>query len=170
MRTYTKSDIAIINGGSIRGNKSYRINTPITRRDVATELPFRSSLVQISLTGEALLRGIENGLSQVELLKGAFPHFSGMEVTFDATQPAGKRVTSVYVDGLPLDKNKRYSVATTDYLRRGGDGYTSFQNGKTGEIRSQTNLLISDLVVQNIRLNGGVSNSLENRIKRVESN
>ena len=169
MRTYTKSDIAIINGGSIRGNKSYRINTPITRKDVATELPFGSSLVQISLTGEALLRGIENGLSQVELLKGAFPHFSGMEVTFDPAQPAGKRVTSVYVDGLPLDKNKRYSVATTDYLRRGGDGYTSFQNGKTGEIRSQTNLLISDLVVQNIRLNGGVSSSLENRIKRVES-
>ena len=93
-----------------------------------------------------------------------------MTVTFDPKQPAGKRVTSVYVDGLPLDMNKTYSIATTDYLRRGGDGYISFQQGKIDEINHRTALLISDLVVQNIRLHGGVSNSLENRLQRVESN
>ncbi|WP_421132897.1 bifunctional metallophosphatase/5'-nucleotidase [Alteromonas sp. A079] len=169
MRTYTKSDIAIINGGSIRGNKRYKLNSAITRRDVATELPFRSSLVRISLTGKQLLQGIENGLSQVELLKGAFPHFSGMNVTFDVTQPAGRRVTNVNINGQPLDPNKEYSVATTDYLVRGGDGYTSFQHGKADDGESRTNLLISDLVTQNIRLLGGVSNTLENRIRRIQS-
>lgn len=168
MRTFANCDIAIINGGSIRGNQTYKINGSITRRDIATELPFRSSLVRTTLTGKQLLRGIENGLAQIELLKGAYPHVSGITVTFDPSQPAGNRVNTIFVGTEPLDMNKHYNVATTDYLVRGGDGYTSFQEGTTSKINTRPSLLISDLVIQSIRLNGGVSTSLENRFKTVQ--
>ncbi|GEA10578.1 5'-nucleotidase C-terminal domain-containing protein [Alteromonas sp. KUL49] len=164
MRTYAQTDISLLNGGSIRGNTTYLNQQNITRRDITTELPFRSSLVSINLTGKQLLDGLENGLSQVEFLKGGFPHFSGMTVEFSADKPAGNRVLQVSIAGKPLNENAMYSLATTDYLASGGDGYLSFsQDTQLREI-TDFDVLISDLVIQQIRIQDGVSGEIEGRI------
>lgn len=34
------------------------------------------------------------------------------------------------IGGKPLDPSARYTIATSDYLFEGGDGYTAFKQGK----------------------------------------
>ena len=40
MRADVGADVAITNGGGIRGNKVYPEGTTLTRRDIVAELPF----------------------------------------------------------------------------------------------------------------------------------
>jgi 2',3'-cyclic-nucleotide 2'-phosphodiesterase (5'-nucleotidase family) len=39
-------------------------------------------------------------------------------------------VLSIRVGDAPLDEKKIYSLATNDFMQRGGDGYTSLQAAK----------------------------------------
>ena len=49
MRASTKADVAIMNGGGIRGGKLYPPGTEITRRDVLAELPFDNRVVTVEI-------------------------------------------------------------------------------------------------------------------------
>ena len=110
-----KADIAIVNGGGIRGNKEYPPG-PITRRDVLTELPFGNRTVKLEVTGATVLAALENGLSGVEIAAGRFPQVSGLTVNADITKPAGQRVVAVKVGNQPLDPAATYTLATNDYM------------------------------------------------------
>ena len=52
MRKAVGADIAITNGGGIRGNKQYDAGASITRRDVLSELPFGNKTVLVEVTGK----------------------------------------------------------------------------------------------------------------------
>ena len=130
MRESTRADVAIMNGGGIRGGRLYAPGTAITRRDLLAELPFRNRLVTIEIGGRALRQAIENGLSQLPQATGRFPQVSGLAVEFDPQRPAGERILSIKVGGAPLDPARTYRLATNDFLARGGDGYASFAAAK----------------------------------------
>src|SRR6266436_3366916 len=66
MRWTAQTEVAVINGGGIRGDKIYPPGTTITRREVLAELPFGNRLVTIDVRGGALKAAIENGLSRSE--------------------------------------------------------------------------------------------------------
>ena len=51
-----------------------------------------------------------------------------MTVEIDPSRPVGNRVLSVMVSGAPLDPKKEYTVATNDFMARGGDGYVQFKD------------------------------------------
>ena len=97
MRAQTGAQIAIINGGSIRGNRQYAAGHRLTRRDILTELPFGSKTVLTTVTGAQVRAALENGLSQIGA--GRFPQVSGMVVVANAHAPVGARVVSIEVDG-----------------------------------------------------------------------
>ncbi len=124
------ADIAITNGGGIRGNKEYPAGSKITRRDVLSELPFGNRTVKLEVTGEAVLAALENGFSDVENSAGRYPQVSGLTVEVDLKKPKGERVISVVIGGKPLDKAAKYTLATNDYMYGGGDGYTSLKDAK----------------------------------------
>jgi 5'-nucleotidase/UDP-sugar diphosphatase len=42
--------------------------------------------------------------------------------------PLDRRVSDVRVGGQPLELNKTYTVAITDYMLMGGDNYSMFTN------------------------------------------
>jgi len=128
IRWSAQTDLAIINGGGIRGGKVYPPGSTLTRRDVLTELPFGNRLLTINIPGVNVRAAIENGLSQLPNPSGRFPQISGLTVEADASRPPGDRVLSIKVGDAPLDPAKVYSVATNDFMQRGGDGYVSFQN------------------------------------------
>jgi 2',3'-cyclic-nucleotide 2'-phosphodiesterase (5'-nucleotidase family) len=130
VRLKTHADVAVMNGGGIRGGKVYAPGSAITRRDVLVELPFRNRVVTIEITGAALREAIENGLSRLPNAAGRFPQVSGMAVEYDARRAVGARVLSIKVGGAPLDPRRRYRVATNDFMARGGDGYASFAAAK----------------------------------------
>lgn len=170
MREFVKSDIAIINGGSIRGDKTYTNKTKITRQTIAAELPFRSTLKVVSISGSDLLLALESSLSGLDELQGTFPQISGMQIIFDGLANIGSRVKSVKIANKELDETKFYVLATTNYLAEGGDGYESFKNAneltKFNEIES---VFISDLVQREITFKGKLSSVLDQRIINLAS-
>jgi 2',3'-cyclic-nucleotide 2'-phosphodiesterase (5'-nucleotidase family) len=146
MKGANGADVAVTNGGGIRGDKIYPAGTKLLRKDVFTELPFGNKTVVTELTGADLLAGLENGFSQIEQGAGRFPQVSGLVIDVDATKAAGARVVSVTVNGQPLDPAKKYKVATNDYMVGGGDGYTAFSNGTVLIDASAAHLMASDVI------------------------
>jgi 2',3'-cyclic-nucleotide 2'-phosphodiesterase (5'-nucleotidase family) len=78
IRAAVGAEVALINGGGIRGDRTYQAGTRLTRRDILTELPFGNATVVLELRGSDLLEALENGVSRVEERVGRFPQVSGM--------------------------------------------------------------------------------------------
>jgi 5'-nucleotidase / UDP-sugar diphosphatase len=147
MRAAVGADVAITNGGGIRGDKVYPAGSKLTRRDILTELPFGNKTVMLDLTGAQVKEGLENGASQIEDGAGRFPQVSGLVLTIDKSQPAGSRVSDVSVNGQPLDLAATYKVATNDYMARGGDGYSVFTAGEMLVNLESAKLMANDVMV-----------------------
>lgn len=163
MRAGVGADVAITNGGGIRGDKIYDAGTVLTRRDIQTELPFGNTTVKLEVTGAQIIAALENGFSQVEEGAGRFPSVSGMTVTWDAKAPAGARVKSVMVGDSPLDAGKTYTLAANDYIAGGGDGYAVFKDAKN-LIDPAAAQLMAIMVVDYIEAAGKISPAVENRL------
>lgn len=117
--------VAIQNGGGIRASIDAG---PITMGEVLTVLPFQNTLSTFQVTGAVLKDALENGVSQVEEGAGRFAQVAGMTYAFDASQPAGSRISDVMIAGMPLDPAKVYGVVSNNYVRNGGDGYKMFRD------------------------------------------
>jgi 5'-nucleotidase/UDP-sugar diphosphatase len=163
MRAAVGADIAITNGGGIRADKVYEPGTQITRRDILTELPFGNVNIMIELTGAEVLAALENGFSRVEDVSGRFPQVSGMTIEADITREPGDRVTSVMVGGEPLDMAATYTVATNDFMGRGGDGYTMFAEAPR-VIREEDAKLMANDVMVHVRALGEFAPAIDGRI------
>ena len=163
MRQSVGADIAITNGGGIRGDKQYAAGTELTRRDILTELPFGNVTVMTEITGQQIKEALENGVSQVEDGAGRFPQVSGLTMVVDLKRPKGSRVLSVSVGGKPLDPSATYKVATNDYMLRGGDGYTALTGGKV-LIDAEAGKLMANTVIDTIAGMGKVDAKVDGRI------
>lgn len=120
--------IALTNGGGLRASIA---PGDVTMGDVLTVLPFQNTLSTFTATGAQIIDALENGVSQVEDLKGRFPQVSGLRFAWDpSVGPNEGRIISVEMaDGdkwVPIDPEASYGVVTNDYIRRGGDGYRMF--------------------------------------------
>ena len=158
------ADIAITNGGGIRGNKEYPAGTELTRRDILSELPFGNKTVKIEVTGETVWAALENGFADVENSAGRFPQVSGLTVEADLTKPKGERVVSVMIGDKPLDKAATYTLSTNDYMYGGGDGYTVLKSGKPLFGVRDAKLMANDVMAY-VTARKTVSPKVEGRIK-----
>lgn len=163
MKAGVGADVALTNGGGIRGDRTYDAGTTLTRKDILTELPFGNVTVMMKLKGADLLAALENGVSRVEDTAGRFPHVAGMTVKYDRKMEQGKRVTEVMVGGAMLDPNKVYTLATNDYIANGGDGYAALKNGEQ-VIDASGATLMATMVMNHITKMGTVAPKLEGRI------
>lgn len=163
IRQATGADVALTNGGGIRGNKDYPAGKPFTRRDVLTELPFGNKTVMIRLSGADILAALENGFSKLPDTAGRFPQISGMTVEADISKPVGNRVTKLTIGGKLADPAASYTLATQDFLLGGGDGYTMFPKAEV--IRDdKSGVLIANDVMVLARKQGHVAGIIEGRI------
>ncbi|MCJ7873149.1 bifunctional metallophosphatase/5'-nucleotidase [Phaeobacter sp. J2-8] len=115
--------IAIANSGGIRASIDAG---EVTMGEVLTVLPFQNTLSTFQVTGATMLEALENGVSQIEEGAGRFPQVAGMSFAFDASMPAGERVSDVMVGGSPIEAETVYGVVSNNYVRNGGDGYKMF--------------------------------------------
>lgn len=163
MRDATGADIAIMNGGGIRGDTTYDAGRKLTRRDILTELPFGNTTVVTELPGSQILLALKNGVSQAEKGAGRFPQVSGLTYAFDATADAGARVSEVMVGGAPLEADKLHTVAVNDYIVGGGDGYDA-QGGGRIVTDGPTGSLVANDVMTYVEKLGTVGVAVEGRI------
>jgi 2',3'-cyclic-nucleotide 2'-phosphodiesterase (5'-nucleotidase family) len=164
LRAHFDAEAALINGGGFRGNREYPAGHMLTRRDLVTEMPFGNAVVLLEVSGTELRHAIENGLSEVEDNAGRFPQVSGMTIAYDPTAPAGQRVTRLLVGEAPLDPGRRYTLATTDYLAGGGDGYEALQGARVLVDGSGGPLLVN-VVAEALAGRAGVAPAVEGRVK-----
>jgi 5'-nucleotidase / UDP-sugar diphosphatase len=167
MRASVDADVALMNAGGIRGDRTYDPGTVLARKDILTELPFGNVTVLIELSGADLLAALENGVSEVEGDAGRFAQVSGMSYAYDPKRPPGSRIVEVEIGGDPLDVGRTYRVATNDYIYRGGDGYEALGRGEP-VIDPSGGALLANTVIDYIARQGEIAPTAEGRITRVD--
>ncbi|OHW61360.1 trifunctional nucleotide phosphoesterase protein YfkN precursor [Andreesenia angusta] len=134
MKYITGADIAITNGGGIRGS----INAGfITRKEIVSAFPFDNYVITKEVSGKDIVKALEHGLSFYPEPSSAFPHVGGISFKLDRLKAQGKRVYDVFIAGERLEERKLYKLATNDFLASGGDSYDMFKTAKmTGSYAS----------------------------------
>ncbi|MBI3964787.1 MAG: bifunctional metallophosphatase/5'-nucleotidase [Chloroflexi bacterium] len=163
MRATAQTDLALQNGGGLRGETTYGPG-PLKRSDVVSILPFPNYVTVLRLTGADVRAALEHGVSRVEVGEGRFPQVSGLSFTFDPLAPSGARVRSVTVNGRPIDPAAKYTLATFDFLANGGDGYDVLKRAEV-VLPASAGPLQANVVMDYIAKQGTVSPAIEGRIR-----
>ena len=159
------SDVALVNGGGIRTNRTVPAG-PLTKRDVHGLLPFTNVVVKVLMTGRDLRRALEHGLAQADREGGGFLQVSGVRLAWDPRRPAGGRIVSVEVGGRPLAEGAAYSVAVPSYLWRGGDGFGEFAGARV-LVGEESGPQLADLFLDAIATRGTIAPEVDGRIRTV---
>jgi 2',3'-cyclic-nucleotide 2'-phosphodiesterase (5'-nucleotidase family) len=164
MRARLHADVAVMNGGGIRGNQLIPAG-PLTQRDVNALLPFLNVLVMLEVPGKVLLDVLERSVAAYPRESGGFLQVSGLTFLFDPTRPAGQRIVRVLVGGQPLDPERRYTLATNSYTAGGGDGYAMLATAKP-LVFPQDGPGLAETLIQAIERAGAIAPAAEGRITR----
>ncbi len=135
------AQIGVVNPGGLRSDLLYArsgaeaTDGVVTYAEANAVLPFANNLWTTTLTGAQLLTLLNqqwqrdsngNVPSRAYLQLGLSDNVS---YTYDATLPEGSRITSVTIDGEPLDLAAGYRVGTFSFLATGGDNFRVFTQG-----------------------------------------
>ncbi len=153
----TKADISLFNGGNIRDTIE---KGNITRRDIVDVFPFSNTIVTKELTGTQIKDVLEHGVKLYPEKNSAFLQVGGISYHFDPKQKEGEKITDILKDGKPLDLNKKYVVATNDYIASGGDEFPCFS--KEPILKEFGSL--ESIVIKYIEYKKEISKSIDGRI------
>ena len=168
-RQHMGTDVAILNGGSIRINDDIPPGD-ITEMDMEGIFYYRNEIVAFRATGQQLLELLRHGVSRADAGDGRFLQVSGVRFTY--SQQGDAYVVDpadVTVNGAPLDLNATYTVATIDYLLDKGyeDGFELFTDAnRPARIDTEREADLRETVESYIRSKGTVTNQVEGRITR----
>lgn len=165
------TQIAIINGGGIRAGIPAG---PVSIGQILEVLPFANTVSTFDLGGADVRAALEYGVGRAENPgndgTGRFPQVSGLRYSWNAAAPVGQRIVKVEVrqpDGsfAALDPAATYHVASHDYLRNRGDGYSMFRDKASNAYDGGA--LVSDALAAYIAAHTPVAPAVEGRITRV---
>lgn len=123
MRAETKSDLALLNGGTIRAGLPAG---KVTGKDLLACLPFFDTLCTVQLTGAQIQALLDRcAAMSVEVAPGGFLQVSGLSARYE-----GGKAQDVRVGGHPIDPSREYRVACCSFLLAGGDGHEEFKQGR----------------------------------------
>lgn len=153
----TKADISLFNGGNIRDTIE---KGNITRRDIVDVFPFSNTIVTKELTGAQIKDVLEHGVKLYPEKSSAFLQVGGISYYFNPKQKEGEKITNIQKEGKPLDLNKKYVVATNDYIASGGDEFPCFS--KEPVLKEFGNL--ESAVIEYIEYKKEISKNVDGRI------
>ena len=148
VRADVGADIAIVNAGTIRGDRVYPAG-PVTRRTLVGLLPFGNVISEVAVTGRIILQALNSGVSKLPETNGRFPQVSGLTFQIEARAAPGDRIRNARVNGQPLDPGKTYTVAIPDYVLKGGDDYTMFA-GQRVLVSPEAGRLMADALEKHV--------------------
>ncbi|GEL94203.1 ExeM/NucH family extracellular endonuclease [Cellulomonas composti] len=135
------AEIGVVNPGGLRAELLFAKSGlesedgVVTYAEANSVLPFVNNLWTTTLTGEQFTTMLEqqwqrdangNVPSRPYLQLGLSDNVT---YTYDPTLPEGSRITSVTVNGEPLDPAADYRVGTFSFLATGGDNFRVFTEG-----------------------------------------
>ena len=119
------TDIAFFHHGGVRSSLN---KGTVTLEDLYTALPFHHHFVKMSLTGEQIKRALEQQWTDD---KENRLQEAGITYTVNPAAPIGHRILTLKdAQGNAIQPNKKYTVAVNNYIASGGDGFTTFTQGK----------------------------------------
>ncbi|MEX0997684.1 MAG: 5'-nucleotidase [Flavobacteriaceae bacterium] len=115
-RTQNDIDIVLLNFGGIRATMGAG---DVTRKTAFEIMPFENEVVVLELSPKK----IQEMLNYLAVENLAHP-LSGIEIQLNDNN----EILEVQIQKKPLDTTKNYFVATSDYLKNGGDRMYFFEN------------------------------------------
>ncbi|QDQ00153.1 multifunctional 2',3'-cyclic-nucleotide 2'-phosphodiesterase/5'-nucleotidase/3'-nucleotidase [Lysinibacillus fusiformis] len=152
---------AFQNGGGIRASIDAG---DITVGEVMTVMPFGNALGIVKLTGSEIYEIAENSVKDFPKEFGGFLHFSGLQVEFDGKAAAGKRVTSIKLNGKELDKAATYKGATNTFTAKGGDGFETLAKVYADGRVSEPGTIDYEMFIDHLNTLKNVNPKVEGRI------
>ncbi|MEQ1898632.1 MAG: bifunctional metallophosphatase/5'-nucleotidase [Vicinamibacterales bacterium] len=126
------AQVALANPGGVRADLMHPMDTaagvaaPVTYADAASVLPFGNITVVMTLTGDALVRLLEEQFDRVPGRWTMLQVSKGFSYAFNPSKPAGEWIdrASVTINGRPVLATDRVRVASLDFVWNGGDRFT----------------------------------------------
>ncbi|WP_291278624.1 5'-nucleotidase C-terminal domain-containing protein [Galactobacter sp.] len=151
------ADIGVVNPGGLRADLS---KGDITYAKANAVLPFVNNLWTTTLTGAQFKEALEQQWQLDE--DGKVPSRPYLQLglsknvsyTYDADAKQGEHITSVRVNGAPLDLEKDYTIGSFSFLLQGGDNFRAFADGKNTK---DTGLIDRDAWIDYLKANSPVS-------------
>jgi 5'-nucleotidase len=139
------AQLALMNSGGLRADLLYASSGDptvdpagrVTYQEAAAVQSFANTLVVSTLTGAQIRQTLEQ---QWQPANAGRPFLKlgvskGLAYTYDPTAPAGSRIGTVTLDGVPLDPAASYKVTVNSFLASGGDNFTAL-NGASSKVDS----------------------------------
>jgi 5'-nucleotidase len=138
----------------------------ITWGEIRTAQPFGNTIVKLTMTGEQILRLLEQQWSGPHAETPYLLRVSGLRYTYDLSRAPGRRVVEITTgDGQPLDPQRRYTVAANDFLVGGGDYFSAFAESLDG----RPAVLDIEALEGYVKRHGGtVKPELDGRVRRLD--
>lgn len=156
-RRLSQVDVVLLNGGTFRDSIDAG---PVTLGKIHRVFPFGNEVVTGRILGSELQRALDQSASlNPDDNPGGFLQVSGLRYTI-----ANGRAVDVQVAGQPLRPDAEYSIATSDFLAEGGDGY-AFLIQAIKQKRNTGNLLL-DMVVTAFQEHREIRVETDGRIQR----
>jgi 5'-nucleotidase len=149
------ADLGIVNPGGLREDLKFAPDGVVTYAEANAILPFVNNIWTVKLTGAQLKAVLEqqwqpDGAGRPFLALGLSDN---VRVTQDPTKARGSRITSVILNGEPLDPAHVYTVSTFSFLGTGGDNFTAFAQGVTAD----TGLVDRDLWIDYLKTHPAIA-------------
>ncbi|WP_131740775.1 bifunctional metallophosphatase/5'-nucleotidase [Actinomadura roseirufa] len=127
------AQVAVMNPGGVRTDLTFKASGSegdgvVTYGEAFAVQPFSNVMGVTSLTGaqvDALLEQQWTAAGEKILQPSA-----NLRFTIDRSRPVGDRVSEITIDGKPVDPSATYKVAANNFLLGGGDGFSTFTQGK----------------------------------------
>ncbi|CAN5148441.1 hypothetical protein BH11ACT2_BH11ACT2_21620 [soil metagenome] len=138
---YGSAEIGVVNPGGLRADLTYASSTAnegdgvVTYGEANSVLPFVNNLWTTSLTGAQFKTVLEQQWQTTAT--GTVPSRSYLQLglsknvtyTYDPNAARGSHITSISVNGAPIDPTKSYRIGTFSFLTSGGDNFRELAKG-----------------------------------------
>ncbi|WAC69519.1 ExeM/NucH family extracellular endonuclease [Microbacterium sp. SL75] len=127
------AEVSFVNAGGLRDELLYGSDGVVTLAEANAVLPFLNNLWTTTLTGDQLRQVLEQQWGdfsrRTDNANLSLGVSENLRYTYDASLPAGQRITGLWIDGVAVDPTKGYRVGSFNFLLGGGDSFSVFAQG-----------------------------------------